>query len=118
MELLHHCIRGFIVASLSFSIDKTVDQLERLALPPGNAASPVPARTRLLEVLMGLSTLSPPMHVDELAFFDNSLNDSQRTAIRFALSAPEVACIHGPPGIFSHATTKSIASEYETHRHG
>jgi DNA polymerase alpha-associated DNA helicase A len=34
----------------------------------------------------------------DISFFDDSLNDSQMTAVKFALGAVEVACIHGPPG--------------------
>jgi len=33
-----------------------------------------------------------------MVFFDPYLNLSQLDAIKFALYAPEVACIHGPPG--------------------
>jgi hypothetical protein len=106
-------------------MDKALDQLERVVLPPTittvrsittsprppfastkNAfqvgtekATYTPPRTKLVDVLMGLSPPSPPTKLPEtLEFFDASLNDSQRAAIRFALSAPEVACIHGPPG--------------------
>jgi ATP-dependent RNA/DNA helicase IGHMBP2 len=32
------------------------------------------------------------------AFFDQGLDDSQRAAVMFALAAPELALIHGPPG--------------------
>jgi hypothetical protein len=32
-------------------------------------------------------------------FVDHSLNDSQKDAIMFALDSPEVALIHGPPGV-------------------
>jgi superfamily I DNA and/or RNA helicase len=34
----------------------------------------------------------------ELEFRDTGLNENQREAVRFALSAQEVALIHGPPG--------------------
>lgn len=37
--------------------------------------------------------------VGDLTFFDPSLNRSQKEAVKFALESPEVACIHGPPGI-------------------
>ena len=39
--------------------------------------------------------------IENLSFFDDTLNDSQKTAVRFCLESPEVACIHGPPGMFS-----------------
>ena len=38
--------------------------------------------------------------IENLSFFDDTLNDSQKTAVRFCLESPEVACIHGPPGMF------------------
>lgn len=52
----------------------------------------------LVRVLMGLQSRSPPQTVTDLQFLDPSLNPSQQAAIRFALSSPEIACIHGPPG--------------------
>jgi DNA polymerase alpha-associated DNA helicase A len=35
---------------------------------------------------------------NDISFFDDSLNDSQMAAVKFALESVEVACIHGPPG--------------------
>ena len=40
--------------------------------------------------------------IQDLKFFDNSLNNSQKDAVKFCLESPEVACIHGPPGMFSY----------------
>lgn len=60
------------------------------------AAKKGPAR-RLREVLFGLRDPSDPAAVMELADADH-LNPSQRDAVAFALSAPDVALIHGPPG--------------------
>ena len=36
---------------------------------------------------------------DSLEFFDPTLNDSQKNAVRFALASKEIALIHGPPGV-------------------
>ncbi|KAJ2690352.1 hypothetical protein IWW39_000751 [Coemansia spiralis] len=36
--------------------------------------------------------------VDDDGFFDSSLNDSQKKAVRLAVSAHDIALIHGPPG--------------------
>ena len=47
---------------------------------------------------MGISELSDPEKIDNVTFSDESLNQSQRDAIKFAMEAREVACIHGPPG--------------------
>ncbi|KAF4338338.1 HCS1-DNA helicase A [Fusarium beomiforme] len=56
-------------------------------------------------VLFGLSSPSPIAQdlsknesVGNLEWFDPTLNDSQKDAIRFALLSREVALIHGPPG--------------------
>jgi DNA polymerase alpha-associated DNA helicase A len=60
----------------------------------------LPTVNGLHRVLMGLISLSPlDRNVEEPDWFDSSLNDSQREAVRFALSAPEVASIWGPPGL-------------------
>lgn len=36
---------------------------------------------------------------EEVEWFDDSINDSQKAAIKFALASKEVALIHGPPGV-------------------
>ncbi|KAM5376646.1 hypothetical protein ACJA88_006969 [Fusarium oxysporum] len=58
-----------------------------------------------IRVLFGLSSPSPVAedlskdeNVGDLEWFDPTLNDSQKNAIRFALLSREVALIHGPPG--------------------
>ncbi|KAJ4326764.1 hypothetical protein N0V84_002783 [Fusarium piperis] len=58
-----------------------------------------------IRVLFGLSSSSPVAqdltkdeNVGRLDWFDPTLNDSQKDAIRFALASREVALIHGPPG--------------------
>lgn len=42
-----------------------------------------------------------------ILFRDQTLNDSQKEAIRFALASREVALIHGPPGVSASALTQS-----------
>jgi DNA polymerase alpha-associated DNA helicase A len=56
--------------------------------------------THLMRILFGHASPSPPDldSVGPIEFIDPSLNDSQKEAIRFALSSREVALIHGPPG--------------------
>ncbi|OJJ42839.1 hypothetical protein ASPZODRAFT_1267726 [Penicilliopsis zonata CBS 506.65] len=56
--------------------------------------------THLIRVAFGQTTpLSATDAGDETPdFFDPTLNDSQKEAVRFALAAGEVALIHGPPG--------------------
>ena len=58
-----------------------------------------------IRVLFGLSSPSPvpadlknDPDVGKLEWFDPTLNDSQKDAIRFAIASREVALIHGPPG--------------------
>ncbi len=58
----------------------------------------VPRLSRLIEVLLGLAMPSRGPTIHNMTFFDNSLNDSQKAAVMFALESVEVACIHGPPG--------------------
>jgi len=57
--------------------------------------------TPLIRVLLGLQPPSKRVPVTNISFFDEKLNPSQKAAIRFCLESPEVACIHGPPGMSS-----------------
>ncbi|KAG1461125.1 hypothetical protein G6F46_001085 [Rhizopus delemar] len=54
--------------------------------------------SNLINVLLGQSDLSTPERMSDIEFFDETLNDSQKEAVRFALGSPEIALIHGPPG--------------------
>ncbi|KKA26751.1 hypothetical protein TD95_000862 [Thielaviopsis punctulata] len=59
--------------------------------------------TPFMRVLFGLSSPSPvdiiPKSGDgSIEWVDETLNDSQKDAIRFALGSREIALIHGPPG--------------------
>ncbi|KAK2753468.1 hypothetical protein FQN54_007858 [Arachnomyces sp. PD_36] len=53
-----------------------------------------------MRVLFGHISPSPADmdSVGNIEFFDPSLNESQKEAIRFALASKEIALIHGPPG--------------------
>lgn len=56
--------------------------------------------TTLTRVLFGLDTPTPVSQDGmKVEFFDQTLNDSQRDAIKFTLASREVALIHGPPGV-------------------
>lgn len=58
--------------------------------------------TPLMRILFGLDSPTPlPETLPDIDFFDQTLNESQRDAIRFALESREVALIHGPPGVGS-----------------
>ena len=65
---------------------KALDQLKMLA--PDN----------LKQVLLGQRAPTPRQELSNIDFFDDTLNDSQKDAVRFALEANEVALVHGPPG--------------------
>ena len=73
--------------------------------------------TPLIRILFGHSGPSSVPRDDkdlqdatgEIDWVNPSLNDSQKTAIRFALASREVALIHGPPGTGkSHSVTELI----------
>ena len=73
--------------------------------------------TPLIRILFGHSNPSPvPLDdnalqdvTDNISWVNPNLNDSQKTAIRFALASREVALIHGPPGTGkSHSVTELI----------
>jgi DNA polymerase alpha-associated DNA helicase A len=56
--------------------------------------------TNFMRVLFGHTTPSPVDmdSVGPVEFIDQTLSDSQKEAIRFALASREIALIHGPPG--------------------
>jgi hypothetical protein len=58
----------------------------------------LPRPSQLIEVLLGVAMPSRLTLPNDISFFDESLNDSQMAAVKFALESVEVACIHGPPG--------------------
>ena len=56
--------------------------------------------TTLMRIAFGLDSPTPlPEELPEVSFFDSTLNDSQKDAVRFALASREVSLIHGPPGV-------------------
>jgi len=81
---------------LDLSTDETARQKQLAALERARSA----ARDRLAElrrVLLGET--APTFKLETpLVPFDASLNPSQQDAIRFALSANDLAILHGPPG--------------------
>nr|KIR45308.1 DNA helicase [Cryptococcus bacillisporus CA1280] len=94
-------------------MERTLAHLERLVLPSGGTPSPPSFNMPLVQVLLGKQlptwkeTIPPQNNVEALGqlssdedmkWFSQHLNDSQKESIKFCLKANEVACIHGPPG--------------------
>src|SRR5205807_6542574 len=81
-------------------------QRQRAALEQARAAR----RDRLAELRAVLLGETPPRFGEEepLVPLDNGLNASQQEAVRFALSARDVAILHGPPGTGKTTTVVEI----------
>ncbi len=81
---------------LDLSTDEVATQRQRAALQRARSAQ----RDRLAELRRTLLGERPPEFgpPSEIVPLDPSLNESQREAVCFALSARDVAVIHGPPG--------------------
>jgi ATP-dependent RNA/DNA helicase IGHMBP2 len=87
----------------TFRLDRSTDEIarqrQRQALQRVQAAPANTCLATLRDILLGLT---PPLF--DLSFgaefrpFDPGLNASQREAVRFALSASDLAILHGPPG--------------------
>jgi hypothetical protein len=80
----NHCFFFF------FRMTKSLEKLQRKTEE---------GSSNLVNVLLGQTRLSSPETLkDKIEFFDETLNQSQKNAVEFALSSPEIALIHGPPG--------------------
>lgn len=69
----------------------------------------------LQRVLLSLSAPAPPDSTklkQDLTFTNDSLNDSQKEAIKFALASPDVALIHGPPGTGKTSTIVELILQF------
>ncbi|KAI9024494.1 hypothetical protein CLU79DRAFT_109557 [Phycomyces nitens] len=76
----------------SVTYERMIKAMERLKVQGETGVS------SLSQTLLGLSKPSAPEDYSDLEFFDDTLNESQKDAVRFALGSPEIALIHGPPG--------------------
>jgi ATP-dependent RNA/DNA helicase IGHMBP2 len=81
---------------LDLSTDEAARQTQLTALERARTA----ARDRLAQLRAVLLGDAPPAFAPEASFvpLDGALNASQQDAIRFALSASDLAIVHGPPG--------------------
>ncbi len=84
----------------TFRLDRSTDEISRIrqrqALEFAKSANN--SRLAILrEILLGKQI--PTFHEKDLLYaLDLKLNDSQKQAVSFALSADDIAIIHGPPG--------------------
>ncbi|KAF8065235.1 P-loop containing nucleoside triphosphate hydrolase protein [Lyophyllum atratum] len=98
LDLPERCRVVKLANSVTYDrMDKALDRLEKRVTGPKDDKASVES-IRLTQVLLGMVPRSEKQPVQDLRFFDESLNASQKEAIKFCLESPEVACIHGPPG--------------------
>ncbi|KAG6860240.1 hypothetical protein C0995_013786 [Termitomyces sp. Mi166 len=98
LDLPERCRVVKLANSVTYDrMEKALERLEkRLTLLRDEKAPP--ESIHLTKVLMRVTPRSSTQPIRDIKFFDDSLNPSQREAIKFCLESPEVACIHGPPG--------------------
>ncbi|KAF9563861.1 P-loop containing nucleoside triphosphate hydrolase protein [Agrocybe pediades] len=113
LDLPERCRVVKLANSVTYDrMDKTIDQLEKIVLPSeGKSTGEL---TSLIQVPLGMTPPSPRTPLQNLTFFDDTLNDSQKTAVKFCLESPEVACIHGPPGTGKTHTLIEIIRQLTT----
>ncbi|KAF9045486.1 P-loop containing nucleoside triphosphate hydrolase protein [Panaeolus papilionaceus] len=117
LELPERCRVLKLANSVTFDrMDKAIDQLERIVFPSVSRSNGKHSgeSTSLIQALLALKRPSAKDHIDNIPFFDESLNDSQRVAVKFCLESPEVACIHGPPGTGKTHTLIEIIRQLTT----
>ncbi|KAH0831185.1 P-loop containing nucleoside triphosphate hydrolase protein [Lanmaoa asiatica] len=99
LDLPERCRVVKLANSVTYDrMDKAIDHLEKIAIPStrkmiGQTMNSHPSSVCCSEC----RRLPSPPKLEDIAFFNESLNPSQKAAVRFALEAAEVACIHGPP---------------------
>lgn len=90
-------------------MDQAVDRMSKVLLGVEQSAPP----NALQRVLFGLSPPSSPDNVGEIQYFNESgLNPSQKRAVKLALASPEIALIHGPPGVSRTADSINLWSYF------
>ncbi|KAI9208347.1 P-loop containing nucleoside triphosphate hydrolase protein [Polychytrium aggregatum] len=78
----------------NITYERMTEAMKYLKRCYGSGSQSVP----LVRVLLGLQKPEFRSQVERCEFLDENLNDSQKEAIQFAISAEHVALIHGPPG--------------------
>lgn len=84
----------------SFRLDRSNDEISHKRQRQGLEKARSAEKSRLAELRDVLLGQRAPVFrtIPTIEPLDNTLNGSQMDAVRFALSADEVAIIHGPPG--------------------
>ncbi|KAF9467175.1 AAA domain-containing protein [Collybia nuda] len=95
-------------------MDKALGQLERRSIGGKVEDKSSIESDHLLQVLLGKIPRSPSIPLESITFFDETLNSSQKEAVRFCLESREVACIHGPPGTGKTHTLIEIIRQLTT----
>jgi DNA polymerase alpha-associated DNA helicase A len=96
-------------------MERTLRHLRRAVVPETTSSGGSPATIPNLTLINTLLGVEEPQWHDEvpapfegegegstdneIKWFGDQLNDSQKEAIKFCLKAQSVACIHGPPGV-------------------
>ena len=84
----------------TFRLDRSTDEISRIRQRHALEIAKTANNSRLAilrEILLGKQI--PTFHKKDLLYpLDLKLNDSQKQAVSFALSADDIAIIHGPPG--------------------
>ena len=78
----------------------------RMAKAMNSLAAQKEKATHFTRILLGLSKPSALLRPEDQTYpladfklFDTTLNETQQTAVKHALLSPEIALIHGPPGV-------------------
>lgn len=84
----------------TYRLDVSSDEIARQRQTAALAEAKRAERGRLMQLRDVLLGVRPPKFEPskQLAILDMGLNESQRSAVEFALTAGDVAIIHGPPG--------------------
>lgn len=112
LDIPDHCWVVKLANTVTYDrMDQAVERMRKIVLGIADANGNVPAPNSLQRVLFGLSRPSDPEDVGGLQWFNPlSLNESQKKAVRLALISPELALIHGPPGVRTFALTILLAN--------
>lgn len=100
LDIPEHCWVVKLANTVTFDrMDQALERMAKIMLGSSDSTSSVPNPNPLQRVLFGLAKPSRPEDIGEIQYFNPSgLNPSQKQAVKLALSAPELALIHGPPG--------------------